>query len=101
MFALESPHRGDSIEFTIYTNFNIKKKFHPELFLICSHWIFFSNGLKNEFEIAAVNEPSVFEPLSFTVFCICSTCPTIYVVTICNISLICRNWNVRVHCTEF
>ena len=26
---------------------------------------FFSKGLKNEFEAAAVNEPSVFEPLKF------------------------------------
>ena len=29
---------------------------------------FFSKGLKNEFEIAMVNEPSVFEPLKF--YCI-------------------------------
>ena len=29
---------------------------------------FFSKGLKNEFETAVVNEPSVFEPLKF--FCI-------------------------------
>ena len=28
----------------------------------------FSNGLKNEFETAVVNEPSVFEPLKF--YCI-------------------------------
>ena len=26
---------------------------------------YFSYGLKNEFEIAVVNEPSVFEPLKF------------------------------------
>ena len=26
---------------------------------------FFSKGLKNEFETAVVNEPSVFEPLKF------------------------------------
>ena len=26
---------------------------------------FFSKGLKNEFEIAVLNEPSVFEPLKF------------------------------------
>ena len=30
---------------------------------------FFSKGLKNEFETAVVNEPSVFEPLKF--YCIC------------------------------
>ena len=29
---------------------------------------FFAKGLKNEFEIALVNEPSVFEPLKF--YCI-------------------------------
>ena len=29
---------------------------------------FFSKGLKNEFETAEVNEPSVFEPLKF--YCI-------------------------------
>ena len=29
---------------------------------------FFSKGLKNEFELATVNEPSVFEPLKF--YCI-------------------------------
>ena len=28
-------------------------------------WDFFSWGLKNEFETAVVNEPSVFEPLKF------------------------------------
>ena len=31
---------------------------------------FCSKGLKNEFEAAVVNEPSVFEPLKF--YCICS-----------------------------
>ena len=31
---------------------------------------FFSKGLKNEFETAVVNEPSVFEPLKF--YCICN-----------------------------
>ena len=28
-------------------------------------WDSFSHGLKNEFETAVVNEPSVFEPLKF------------------------------------
>ena len=40
---------------------------HPKLSQICSYGIF-SNGLKNEFETAVVNEPSVFEPLKF--YCI-------------------------------
>ena len=34
---------------------------------------FFSKGLKNEFETAVVNEPSVFEPLKF--YCIWSLWP--------------------------
>ena len=43
--------------------FSIKKKeYHPRLSKICSYRIFFSKGLKNEFETAVVNEPSVFEP---------------------------------------
>ena len=44
-----------------FTFFNIKKN-HPKLFQVCSYGIF-SKGLKNEFETAVVNEPSVFEPL--------------------------------------
>ena len=68
MFLLESPHRGDSNEYTQYTIFNMNKKKHPRLSQICSHG-FFSKGLKNEFETAVVNEPSVFEPLKF--YCIC------------------------------
>ena len=42
--------------------FSNNKETHPKLFLICSYGIF-SKGLKNEFETAMVNEPSVFEPL--------------------------------------
>ena len=64
VFSLESPHRGDSNEYTQYTIFNIKKK----MTLNCSISAamgFCSNGLKNEFETAMVNEPSVFEPLKF------------------------------------
>ena len=59
MFSLESPHRGDSNEYTQYTIFNIKKEkshsFIPNLQL----WDF-SKGLKNEFKITAVNDPSMF-----------------------------------------
>ena len=63
MFSLESPHRGDSIGCTKYTIFNIiKKENDTKLSQICSFGIF-SEGLKNEFETAVVNEPSVFEPL--------------------------------------
>ena len=62
MFSLESPHQGDSNEYTQYTIFNIKKKItlnYPKSEAIG----FCSNGLKKEFETALVNEPSVFEPL--------------------------------------
>ena len=68
MFTLESPHRGDSNEYTQYTIFQYGKEKHPKLSQICSYGIF-SKGLKNEFERAVVNELSVFEPLKF--YCIC------------------------------
>ena len=64
MFLLESPHRGDSSEYTQYTIFNMNKKNtmnYPKSAAIA----FFSKGLKKEFETAVVNEPSVFEPLKF------------------------------------
>ena len=67
VFSLKSPHRGDSnkVYSTQYTIFNIQKK-QPKLAQICSY-VFSSKGLKNEFETAVVNEPSVFEPLK--VYC--------------------------------
>ena len=64
VFILESPHRGDSNEYTQYTVFNMNKKNtlnDPKSAALG----FFSKGLKNEFETAVVNEPSVFEPLKF------------------------------------
>ena len=67
MFTLESPHQGDSNEYTQYTIFNMNKKNtlnYPKSVAM----FFFSKGLKNEFETAVVNEPSVFEPLKF--YCI-------------------------------
>ena len=64
MFSLESPHRGDSNEYIQYTVCNMEKEQHPKLFQLCSNRIY-SKGLKNEFETAVVNEPSVFEPLKF------------------------------------
>ena len=67
MFSLESPDRGDSNEYTQYTIFMIKKKItldYPK----SAPMGFFIKGLKNEFETAVVNEPSVFEPLKF--YCI-------------------------------
>ena len=70
VFSLESPYRGDSNEYKQYTIFNMNKKEHPKLSKICSYGLF-SKGLKNEFETAVVNEPSVFEPLTF--YCIFQT----------------------------
>ena len=57
LFSLESPHRGDSNEYTKYTIFNIKKKI--TLNYTKSVALGFK-GLKNKFETAVVNEPSVF-----------------------------------------
>ena len=64
MFSLESPQRGDSNEYAEYTISQYKKENLPKLSQICIYGIF-SKGPKNEFETAAVNEPSVFEPLKF------------------------------------
>ena len=64
VFSLESPHQGDSNEFTQYTIFNIKKKItlnYPK----SAAMGFCAKGLKNEFESAVVNKPSMFEPLKF------------------------------------
>ena len=50
-------------EYTQYTVFHIKRKIilnNPK----STAKVFFQ-GLKNEFETAVVNEPSVFEPLKF------------------------------------
>ena len=65
MFSLESPHGGDSNEYTHHAIINIKEKItlnYPKYNNVCRYRIF-SKGLKNEFETAVVNEPSVFEPL--------------------------------------
>ena len=59
MFSLESPN-----EYTQYTIFNIIKKNNLN-YPTSAAMDFFSKGLKNEFETAVVNEPSVFEPLKF------------------------------------
>ena len=67
MFSLESPHPGDSNEYAQHAIINIKKKItlnYPKYKNVCSYGIF-SRGLKNEFETAVVDEPSVFEPLKF------------------------------------
>ena len=67
MFSLESPHRGDSNEYTQYTIYNMNKK-NTLNYPKSAAMGLFSKGLKNEFEIAVVNELSVFDPLKF--YCI-------------------------------
>ena len=64
VFTLESPHWGDSNEYTQYTIFNMNKK-NTLNYPKSAARGFFSQGLKYEFETAVVNEPSVFEPLKF------------------------------------
>ena len=66
VFSLESPHRGDSNEYTQHTIVNINTKITPSY--PKSAGMGFSKGLKNEFETAVGNESSVFEPLKF--YCI-------------------------------
>ena len=64
MFSLETPHRGNSNENTKYTILSIKKKINLNYPKYAATG-FFSKGIKNEFETAVVNEPSVFEPEKF------------------------------------
>ena len=68
VFSLESPHRGDSNEYTQHTIFKIKKKKITQNYSKPAAVGFFPKGFKDEFETAVVNEPSVFEPLKF--YCI-------------------------------
>ena len=66
VFLLESPHRGDSNEYTQHNVFNTLKKRtvnYPK-----SAAMGFSPGTQDEFETTVLNEPSVFEPLKF--YCI-------------------------------
>ena len=64
VFTSESPHRGDSNEYTQHIIFNIKKKIALNYSKSVA-MVFVSKGLKNEFETVVINEPSVFEPLKF------------------------------------
>ena len=64
--SIESPHRGDSNEFTQYIISKYEKENYPKLYKNLQLWDF-SKGLKKEFETAVVNEPSVFELLK--VYC--------------------------------
>ena len=61
VFSLESPHRGDSNEYTQHAIINIKRK-SPEIISITIS-LQLGDGLlgtKNEFELAVVNEPLKF-----------------------------------------
>ena len=78
VFSLESPHRGDSNEYTQYTIFNINKTI-TLIYPKSASLGFFFWGLKNEFETAMVNEPLVFAPLK-----ICS----MYLIVMLNGALI-------------
>ena len=65
VFSLESPFRGNSNEYTQYTILNISKKITLNNSKFAANLQLKSNGIfprdsKNEFEIAVVNEPSVF-----------------------------------------
>ena len=56
VFSLESPHRGDSNEYTRYTNINIKRKITLNYSKSTVTGIF-SKRFKNELETVVVNEP--------------------------------------------
>ena len=87
MFSLESPHRGDFIEYTQYTIFNIKRD-SPLIILNLQLWDFCKRH-KNEFEISVVNEPSVFEPLKF--HCMGEYLTTGLFMSGCYFAVICNN----------
>ena len=44
IYSFESPHPGDSNEYTPYTIFNIKKENHPKLFQISSYMFLFQGS---------------------------------------------------------
>ena len=61
VLSLESPHGGDSNEYTKYTIFNITRKI--DLNYLKAAAMGFSWGHRRGFEAAVVGGPSVFEPL--------------------------------------
>ena len=65
----------DSNEYTQYIIFNIKRK-SLQIILNLQMGIF-SKELKNDFETAVVNGPSVFEPLKF--YCSCRQNPSHFI----------------------
>ena len=64
MFSLELSRQGDSNEYTQHTILKMKNRKSP-IIILNPQLLDFSQGLKNEFEIAMVNEPLVFELLKF------------------------------------
>ena len=76
--SIESPHRGDSNEYTQYIICNIKKKIilnDPK----SAAMGFFSKVLENEFETVVVNEPSVIQPLKL--YCIWHFSTLLFILT--------------------
>ena len=72
LYSLESPHRGDSNKYTQHTIISIKRKsteYIPNAIMSAAIG-FLYKGLKNDFDIAVVNESSVFELLTFYCTCI-------------------------------
>ena len=64
LFSLESPHRGDSSEYTQYTIFNIKKKI--TLSYCKSVAMGFFPGTQERVRLSrGIKAPSMFEPLKF------------------------------------
>ena len=64
---LESPHRGDSNEYTQHATINIKKKVtlnYPK-YKMSAAIRFFSLGTEERVGKSVLNEPSEFEPLKF------------------------------------
>ena len=64
VFTLELPQRGDSNEYTQYTNFNMNKK-NTLNYPKSAAMGFFPRDSRMSSKTAVVNEPSVFEPLKF------------------------------------
>ena len=64
MCSLELPRWGGSNEYTQHTKFMINKKISLNIWFSGAIGRILQ-GLKNEFELAIVNEPSVFELLWF------------------------------------
>ena len=72
MFSLEASHRDDSNEYTQHTIINIKRKSpeHIPKSIMSAVMGFICYELTKEFEIAVVNELSVFESLIQKFYCI-------------------------------